>query len=168
MFGKKEQQQHTTNNFNTTAMNQRKISQIKHEYNRQLLRDAMGLDDVVYNQMVWRYGVKWIKRFLLNDAGAEYAVSKSVAFWAWWKNQFSLLDERFIYEANIERIEKPLTGTYLIVARDLYMELHNPDDLQATPNAFVMKEIRDGLREFLAIETERLKAMIKHGKRGNT
>jgi hypothetical protein len=138
----------------------KKIKELKAEYNRLLIYDALKFNESVYNQLVFDHGMQWVSKYFLNDSGIEYAVAKSVLFWKWWKNQWELRDAQFVFEANLKQQERPLNGDCLMIALELYYEAHNPTELNIHPNRFVLEEIKKNLLAFMEEEKTRLKQLL--------
>jgi len=126
-----------------------------------IINVALNLKAEDYNQMVYDRGLDWIKANLsLNDEEIMYVVSKSPMFWAWWKNQWEIRDEKFAFELSLTRHALPLDGAYLKVARELYVDAHALTNIKVKPNAHTIMDIGCLLRQYTAKENENLKQLI--------
>jgi hypothetical protein len=139
----------------------KKIRQLKAERNRDLICAAIKLNSEMHSTLVFESGLEWIRNNMsLNDEEIVSVIAKCRLFWAWWRNQWDLRDERFVYETSLTKQELPLTGMCLIMAVDLYNEMHAKQNVKLIPNKFVIMEISTALRAFNVEQIEKLKQLI--------
>lgn len=124
--------------------------------NKESIIKALRITEMQYAETVEQFGYNWIKqRFCDMDVVVD-GLSRSKMFWAWWKNQWEIRDEQFVRETNIALINEELKGQTLLVSRNLYVELHNPQTLKVKLNVFIRKELVDVVDHTLKVEEGKL------------
>lgn len=139
----------------------KKIRSLKAEDNQRLVCAALKWNSDTYSKLVFETGLEWIKNNLsLNDDEIVGVIAKCRLFWAWWRNQWDLRDEQFIYETSLRRQELPLEGCALLFAGDIYNDMNSLRTVKLVPNRFVTGEINTALKVYNQQELERLKTLI--------
>jgi hypothetical protein len=122
--------------------------------NQQLICKALGLTDLSYSEMVFEYATLWFNRYFFNNDIMVNALEASPSFWAWWKNQWEIRNERFICEANLNTIELPLEVDCKLIALGLYYDAHDVMGLQVFPNKLVRIEAgREIIKQYETIKS---------------
>lgn len=102
---------------------------------QQRIQKLLGITADQYAEYVWDLGLKYAYHYTNEDDEAVRFMTQCKSYWAWWQNQFDLIDEQFI--ACYGRFENPASREAIINA---WLYDHSPSSLRAFPGSMVMEE----------------------------
>ena len=105
------------------------------------IQQALGITELDYHTMVMNYGYDWLAGYFGNDDKMISRVASSKMFWAWWKNQWNIRNDKFVYETNLMELSN-FSRLERIMLKSLYLDAHSPFQLNIRPNVLVMAEIK--------------------------
>lgn len=126
--------------------------------NKDYITRALAINEYRYAQVVESSAYVWLTR-LTSDTSVINEIVKCSMFWKWWINQWDIRDEHYLYLSNIKLINETFSGKTLLLARQLYNELHDPNDLRIFPNSMVINQIKRIVKK--EIKKEKTKNVIR-------
>lgn len=97
-----------------------------------------------YSKYVYELGLKYALHYTNGDEQGVDWMTATKSFWAWWKNQFENVDNRFLQVAatfepvntldNHQRMHRKKT------LRTLWLAMHKPEVMEFFPGKNVMEE----------------------------
>jgi hypothetical protein len=67
---------------------------------QQRVMKILGWDELTYCNYVYEQGIAFLYSYLDKDGAYARILEEHHIFWNWWKNQWSIRDEDFIYSHN--------------------------------------------------------------------
>ena len=116
-----------------------------------LITKMLGIEAKEVNELIWQFGNAYAEKYLMGDELGVSLLTQSGSYWLWYKNQWAIMDERFIalksslfpeerlVLCGLEGIAEPNeAGFYL---KREWMLLHHPDSIEVFPGQDVWKEV---------------------------
>ncbi len=100
--------------------------------NSQRITKMLHWDELQYATFIHETGLAYLRRYIPDDPYGAAILERSSIFWNWWKNHWTIRDQQFLDEMDMD------SGH--IVPRALYEIYHSSDTLADTifPNAVVL------------------------------
>lgn len=95
----------------------------------------VGISEVDYNVLVWKLGLQYAYHYTDNDDEAVRFMTKTASFWQWWKNQWMLVDQRFLLGYSRYQSAAATNAMY-----DFWVSEHQPASLAVFPGKLVLED----------------------------
>lgn len=132
---------------------------MKNRYHSLMLH-ALKINPAHYEAILINHALRWIASQFGHDYKTQEVVASSPLFWLWWRNQWSLRDDKFVYETSLHKLQYPITSTDKELLMELYLDTHSVADLNIQFN----KLVRDELSKLFKKEMKREYQNIKNLK----
>lgn len=143
----------------------KKIQELRREQTVKLLYEALRFNDSVYHHLIFETGLDWIRNNMsLNDDEVVNVIAECRLFWSWWRFQWALRDDKFVYQTSLIKQDLPLDEKGMLIALDVYYETHHVRNVKLIPNKWVIEEITTALKRLANREMEKLKTLLNNGK----
>ena len=104
---------------------------------RKRIIGLIGFKDGELNQLMFDMGVEYMERRCVSKKDSE-AFLREPMFWAWWKQQWSLIDESFWYNYSHQDLDQA-------IQIDRYQNLHHNVDY--FPDKVIWEKIHESYRK---------------------
>jgi|SRR5690606_14032766 len=98
----------------------------------------LGITEERYHEQVWESGNAFALYYTEDDLYARL-ITSTEAYWAWFENQFSIIDESFL-RIHTYRGSDPSMRAALA---ELWRESHEPEQMNAYPNSKLIRDSYD-------------------------
>lgn len=118
-----------------------------------LITKMLGVTTKEVAELIWLFGNAYAEKYLGGDELGVSLLTQSGSFWLWYKNQWSIVDERFIslktslfdderlVLCGNEGVAEPINAGFYLKRE--WMELHHPDAMELIPGQDVWKEVEN-------------------------
>jgi hypothetical protein len=98
-----------------------------------------GITAEHYSETVWQYGIAYLEHYTDGDTEAVNATIQRAEFWAWYKNQWQLIDRKF---AACYKYYSGADASITEWLRKEWLKEHQPGSLRAYPHQFILNPKR--------------------------
>ena len=95
----------------------------------------IGITELVYAQLVEDLGYQFARHYTLGNEWSVNYLTKTAAFWAWWRSQWQLRDEVFIADYN----DYAGTGSENNLF-EWWLESHTPQKVESYPSRYIIQQ----------------------------
>jgi hypothetical protein len=103
-----------------------------------------GITEEQWSQLVFDYGLEFLETLMQSQQWVD-AVSKTKSYWSWWRNQWEIIDLRFV---GTWGQFNPTAGGMARLKTE-YQRIHSPEAMHVFPGKNVIAEALPGFKTML-------------------
>lgn len=109
---------------------------------KQHIMRLLRINEMHYANAVEAIGYKYVRHVCANCKGAEEYLTRTAAFWKWWKRHFDIRDEIFLQDYG------SYTGNECLdLVREHWLESHEPEQMEGRIPDHAWQQMLNAIRE---------------------